>query len=493
MQSELMRNILSNKILFPEISILFIIITTLLIGVFSKKNRVSFLSYLSAGLLIIPLIFLYDLGSFHYLHYSINLNDIYYIDSVTIVFKALCIFATIITLLMLGSVKNTSNSEYQFELPTLLLSSLLGMLVMASCNNLLVMYMGIELQTLCLYILAASRRDNTRSTEAGLKYFILSVLASGLLLYGISLVYTFTGTISFSALSSLYNNEFIDIHNVPIAILIGLILILVAFFFKISAVPFHMWTPDVYEGSPTIFTAFFSSAPKIAALCLIIRMFDFIFSRWHEYMNQIFIFVAVITMLIGALAAVKQNKIKRLLAYSSIGHMGFVLLGFVANNTLGNQSILLYIMIYAIMTLGTFACIIMIEENTAHFENIHDLAGLSKSNPYLAAIIAILMFSMAGIPPLAGFFAKFAILKTIINSGYVMLATITVVISVVSAYYYLNIVKIMYFDQDNQNLVVQPSLGLSAIASLMAAINLLFILMQNSFGKILNFAFYEIH
>ena len=327
-----------------------------------------------------------------------------------------------------------------FEYAILVLLSTLGMMVLISAGDLIMLYLGLELMSLALYVVAASNRDNAKSTEAGLKYFVLGALSSGMLLYGASLIYGFTGTVSFAGIATAAKTG-------SIGIVFGLVFLLAGLCFKVSAVPFHMWTPDVYEGAPTPVTAFFASAPKVAALAVFTRValtaFPGIVSEWQ----QIVVFVAIASMVLGSFAAIGQTNIKRLMAYSSIGHMGFALVGLAAGTVEGAQGVLVYISIYVAMTLGTFAVILTMKRNGQHVESIRDFAGLSRTNPLLAFFFAMLLFSLAGVPPLAGFFGKFYVFLAAIKAGLFTLAVIGVIASVIGAYYYLTIIKVMYFDE----------------------------------------------
>jgi NADH-quinone oxidoreductase subunit N len=331
-------------------------------------------------------------------------------------------------------------SERIFEYAILVLLSTLGMMVLISAGDLIMLYLGLELMSLALYVVAASNRDNAKSTEAGLKYFVLGALSSGMLLYGASLVYGFTGTVSFAGIAAVAKTG-------SVGLVFGLVFLLAGLCFKISAVPFHMWTPDVYEGAPTPVTAFFASSTKVAALAVFTRValtaFPGIVPQWQ----QIVVFVSIASMALGSFAAIGQRNIKRLMAYSSIGHMGFALVGLAAGTAEGAQGVLVYIAIYVAMTLGSFAVILTMKRGGLHVENISDFAGLSRTNPLLAFFFAMLLFSMAGIPPLAGFFAKFYVFIAAIKAGLFTLAVIGVVTSVVGAFYYLNIIKVMYFDE----------------------------------------------
>ena len=327
-----------------------------------------------------------------------------------------------------------------FEYAILVVLSTVGMMVLISAGDLIMLYLGLELMSLALYVVAASHRDDTKSTEAGLKYFVLGALSSGMLLYGASLIYGFTGTVSFAGIAA-------EAKSGNIGLLFGLVFLLAGLCFKVSAVPFHMWTPDVYEGAPTPVTAFFASAPKVAALAVFARValtaFPGIVPQWQ----QIVVFVSIASMALGSFAAIGQKNIKRLMAYSSIGHMGFALVGLAAGTEQGAQGVLVYIAIYVAMTLGTFAIILAMKRNGRAVETIGDFAGLSRTNPVLAFFFAMFLFSLAGIPPLAGFFAKFYVFLAAIKAGLFTLAVIGVVTSVVGAFYYLAIVKVMYFDE----------------------------------------------
>jgi NADH-quinone oxidoreductase subunit N len=327
-----------------------------------------------------------------------------------------------------------------FEYAILVLLSTLGMMVLISAGDLITLYLGLELMSLSLYVVAASNRDNAKSTEAGLKYFVLGALSSGMLLYGASLVYGFTGTVSFAGIAA-------GAKTGSIGIVFGLVFVLAGLCFKVSAVPFHMWTPDVYEGAPTPVTAFFASAPKVAAMAVFTRAtltaFPGIVTQWQ----QIVVFVSIASMALGSFAAIGQKNIKRLMAYSSIGHMGFALVGLAAGTAEGAQGVLVYLAIYVAMTLGSFAIILAMKRNGQAVEQISDFSGLSRTNPVLAFFFAMFLFSLAGVPPLAGFFAKFYVFVAAIKAGLFTLAVIGVLTSVVGAFYYLSIIKVMYFDE----------------------------------------------
>lgn len=330
----------------------------------------------------------------------------------------------------------------KFEFPVLIMLATVGMLMMISANDLMSLYLGLEVQSLALYVIAAFRRDSVRSSEAGLKYFVLGALSSGMLLYGISLIYGFTGTTAFSGIATTASS------GAPnLGLIFGLVFFLAGMAFKVSAVPFHMWTPDVYEGAPTPVTAFFATAPKIAAMAMFLRTIITAFPEITQQWQQIIFFISVASMLLGAFAAIGQTNIKRLMAYSSIGHMGYALIGLATGTVAGTQAVIIYLSIYLVMNFGTFACILAMRRSDGMVEEIDELAGLSKNSPMMAFMLAMLLFSLAGIPPLAGFFGKFYIFLAAINAKLYPLAVIGVLSSVVGAYYYLRIIKLMYFDE----------------------------------------------
>ena len=332
---------------------------------------------------------------------------------------------------------------FKIEYPVLILSSVLGMMVMISSNDLIVFYMGLELQSLALYVLATFNRDQLQSSEAGLKYFVLSALSSGLLLYGCSLIYGFSGSTNFDIISSQLNsNEYV--------LTFGIVFILVGLAFKISAVPFHMWAPDVYQGSPTSVTLFFTMVPKIAALTVFIRFLYVPFLNLIDQWQMIIVFLSIASMLFGAIAAIGQTNIKRLIAYSSISHIGYTLAGLTAGTNNGIQSSIVYISIYIIMNLALFSCLLMLKRNNKYYEDIKDLSGLSKNHPLLSLSLLVILFSLAGIPPLAGFFAKFYIFKAVIEQSMFFLAVVGLLSTVVAAFYYLRIIKIIYFDEEKE-------------------------------------------
>jgi NADH-quinone oxidoreductase subunit N len=330
--------------------------------------------------------------------------------------------------------------QQRFEFSVLILLSTLGMLMLISAADLIALYLGLELMSLPLYVVAASHRTSLRSTEAGLKYFVLGALSSGMLLYGASLIYGFTGTVNFAAIARVAGQG-------GIGLIFGIVFLFAGFCFKVSAVPFHMWTPDVYEGAPTPVTAFFAAAPKVAGIAMFVRAAVMAFPGITSQWQQIVVFVSIASMALGSFAAIGQRNFKRLMAYSSIGHMGFALVGLAAGTSEGVQGVLVYVAIYITMTLGVFAVILSMRRSTGMVESIDQLAGLARTHPTVAFLLAMLLFSMAGVPPLAGFFAKFYVFLAAIKAGLYALAVIGVVTSVVGAYYYLAIVKLMYFDE----------------------------------------------
>jgi NADH-quinone oxidoreductase subunit N len=368
-------------------------------------------------------------------------NGAFVVDGFARVMKVLALFGTAVALVLSVGFMKRDRSQ-RFEYPVLVLLATLGMMMMISANNLIALYMGLELQSLSLYVLAAFNRESARASEAGLKYFVLGALSSGMLLYGASLVYGFTGSTGFPQIAA-----YLSANGAGIGLVFGLVFIIAGLAFKISAVPFHMWTPDVYEGSPTPVTAFFAAAPKVAAMALITRTMVSPFGHILPDWQQIIVFVSIASMILGAFAAIGQSNIKRLLAYSSIGNMGFALVGLAAGTPEGVQGVIVYMIIYMIMTLGAFACVLAMRRSGHMVEEISDLAGLARHNKGLAFVLAMLMFSLAGIPPLAGFFAKYFVFLAAVKAGLYTLAIIGVVTSVVGAYYYLRVVKIIYFDE----------------------------------------------
>ncbi len=442
--------------ILPELFLSIAIMFLLMLGVFIKKSfkLVSLLTILS-------LIFAIALVLNQPNEIIKIFNGSYIIDKLSIFMKVLTLlFCVFVLLLSKDYIKN--NSIDKIEYPIIILASTLGMILMISSYDLIVFYLGLELQSLCLYILASFKRDDERSTEAGLKYFVLSALASGLLLYGCSLIYGFTGSTNFEIISE-------NLSEGNTGAVFGMVFIIVGLAFKVSAVPFHMWTPDVYEGSPTSVTSFFALVPKIAALTVFIRFMYVPFINVISHWQTIIIFLSIASMILGAVAAIGQSNIKRLMAYSSIGHMGYALAGLAPGTNAGIQSTIIYLTIYLVMNLGAFGCIFMMKRENVFYEKINDLSGLSKNHPMLALGFLIILFSLAGMPPLAGFFAKFYIFMAVIEAKMYTLAIIGLVTTVVSAFYYLSIIKVIYFDEpiepfeENYDWGLKASLVLSTI------------------------------
>src|SRR5246127_4240216 len=395
----------------------------------------------------------------------ITFGGSFIVDDFARFLKILALIGSVATL-VLSAEYLADASRRIFEYAILVLLSTVGMMVLISAGDLIMLYLGLELMSLALYVVAASNRDNAKSTEAGLKYFVLAALSSGMLLYGASLIYGFTGTVAFAGIAAAARSP-------SIGIVFGLVFLLAGLCFKVSAVPFHMWTPDVYEGAPTPVTAFFASAPKVAAMAVFTRVtltaFPGILTQWQ----QIVVFVSIASMALGSFAAIGQRNIKRLMAYSSIGHMGFALVGLAAGTAEGAQGVLVYLAIYVTMTLGVFAIVLTIKRNGQNFENISDFAGLSRTNPLLAFLFGMLLFSLAGVPPLAGFFGKWYVFVAAIKAGLFTLAVIGVVTSVVGAFYYLSIVKVMFFDEPLTKL--DPTrLEVGSVLAIAGFINLFF-------------------
>ena len=453
-----MNNIAS---ILPEIFISLSIMFLLLLGVF-KKNSSIIVHYCTLASLLITGVLIFNES----LNKNIMLfNDSYVVDKLSSYMKILTIIATAFVL-SISTRYLKIFKIFLIEYPILILSSVLGMMVMISSNDLMVFYIGLELQSLALYVLASFNRDQLKSSESGLKYFVLSALSSGLLLYGCSLIYGFSGSTNFEIINNSMNSD-------NYGLTFGIVFILVGLAFKISAVPFHMWAPDVYEGSPTAVTLFFALVPKVAALTVFIRFLYVPFVSMIEQWQPILIFLSIASMIFGAIAAIGQSNLKRLIAYSSIGHMGYALAGLSVGSNEGIQSSIVYISIYLVMNLAFFSCLLMLKRNDEYFETIDDLSGLSKNHPILSLSLLIILFSLAGIPPLAGFFAKFYIFKAVIEQSMYFLAIVGLLSTVIAAFYYLKIIKVIYFDQekdkydDDHNIWLKASLTLSTLLILL--------------------------
>jgi NADH-quinone oxidoreductase subunit N len=379
---------------------------------------------------------------------TVTFGGSFIVDRFARIMKVLALIGSAATIAMSVSYFSATRQE-RFEFPVLVVLATLGMMLLASAGDLIALYLGLELMSLSLYVLAAIDRDSVRAAEAGLKYFVLGALSSGMLLYGASLIYGLTGTVTFTGIAQAAGDG-------GVGLVFGIVFLFAGFCFKISAVPFHMWTPDVYEGAPTPITAFFAAAPKVAAVAMFVRAtiasFPAITSQWQ----QILVFVAIASMALGAFAAIGQHNIKRLMAYSSIGHMGFALIGLASATEEGVRGVVVYMAIYLTMTLGTFACILAMRRDGAMVEEIGDLAGLARTSPAMAFFLAMLLFSLAGVPPLAGFFAKFYVFVAAVKEGLWGLAVFGVLASVVGAYYYVRIVKVMFFDAPKESFLAVP-------------------------------------
>ena len=431
--------------LLPEIIVAVGAMALLMFGVFRKATPggdsatawLAIVVLLAAGVLILT-------GT---TGREVLFEGAFIIDGFARFMKLLVVGAAVLVIIMsFGDLERQLLLSYEYSV--LLLLAVLGMMLMISAGDLIAVYLGIELQSLSLYVIAAIKRDEVRSSEAGLKYFVLGALSSGMLLYGASLIYGFTGSVDFGVIASVTQGQSATDN---IGLTIGLVFLLVGIAFKISAVPFHMWTPDVYQGAPTPVTAFFAAAPKLAAMALLMRVVFVAFPGIATQWQQIIVFLSIASMLLGAFAAIGQTNIKRLMAYSSIGHIGYALVGVAANNEVGMQAVLIYLAIYLFMTLGAFACVLSMRTKNGMLEDIDSLSGLAKTNLSLAFVLAMILFSMAGIPPLAGFFAKFYVFAAAVKAGLFPLAIIGVLSSVIAAYYYIRVVKVMFFDDATQS------------------------------------------
>ena len=437
------------ELIFSEIFLSLSIMFLLILGVF-KKDSSKLIQNLSLTVLFVTAVITFNetLG----IKETTLFNESIIIDYLSSFMKIMTLLAAFFVLIISSNYLRVFKI-FIIEYPILILSSVLGMMIMISSNDLIIFYMGLELQSLALYVLATFDRDNIKSSEAGLKYFVLSALSSGLLLYGCSLIYGFTGSTNFNVIASQLNsNDYV--------LTFGIVFILVGLAFKISAVPFHMWAPDVYEGSPTSVTLFFTMVPKIAALTVFIRFLYVPFLNLIDQWQMIIVFLSIASMVFGAVAAIGQTNLKRLIAYSSISHIGYALAGLATVSNDGIQSSVIYITIYIMMNLGLFSCLLMLKRNNEYFENIDDLSGLSKNHPLLSLSLLIILFSLAGIPPLAGFFAKFYIFKSVIEQSMYFLAIVGLLSTVVAAFYYLRIIKIMYFDEEKAKYDTDHSLWL---------------------------------
>ena len=441
----------------PEIILALGAIAMVLVGAIQGERATRLLEGLALALLAVALVMVVS-GSGKMLTF----NDGFIVDGFARFMKVLTLIGAGAAILLSADTLRRQGTM-RFEFPILVVLSTIGMMMMISANDLISLYVGLELQSLALYVVAAFDRDNARSTEAGLKYFVLGALSSGMLLYGGSLVYGFTGTVTFPGIAAATAGG-----HAGIGLIFGIVFIAAGGAFKISAVPFHMWTPDVYEGAPTPGAAFFASAPKMAAMAMVIRVFIGAFPGAIHDWRQIIVFISIASMALGAFAAIGQRNIKRLLAYSSIANMGYALVGLAAGTAEGVQGVMTYMAIYLATTLAAFACVLMMRRDGKLVEDISELAGLSRTNGWMAFAMAMMMFSLAGIPPLAGFWAKWYVFLAAINAKLYVLAVIGVLTSVVGAYYYLRLVKVMYFDEpkpafEKSDLGVRTVLLISAL------------------------------
>lgn len=456
----------------PELAILLGAMGLLLIGAFRGNKVYSEIMVGAIGMILVVLICLMD-GMNESTKYLFQ--NFFVLDGFSQYAKFLLLLSAGLVL-ALSHIWLARHKHPAFEYPVLVLLSLAGMMVMVSANDFLTLYMGLELSALALYVLAAFDRDNAISAEAGMKYFVLGSLASGMMLFGASLVYGFTGTTNFLTIATLFSGCEDCAGTVTYGAVVGMVLLTVGFCFKISAVPFHMWTPDVYTGAPTAVTMFFATAPKLAAMVVFIRMLMGPFAEMFPDWQNILAFVANASMLIGALGAIMQTNFKRLLAYGSIGHIGYVLVGVAAGTTTGITAVLLYLTLYLFMSIGTFGFILLMRRKGQYVENIADLAGLSRSCPMGALFLLVMMFSMAGIPPFAGFWGKMFVFEAAIESGLYVMTVVGLLTSVVAAYYYLKVVKVMYFDEPAEALDTDVPLSAQFVLLLCAIITVGFFL-----------------
>jgi NADH-quinone oxidoreductase subunit N len=451
--------------ILPEIVLALGAMALLMLGAFAGERAARLVNWLAILLLVVAALLVLWLPA----EKLIAFGGSFVVDTFARFMKVLALAGSAAAIL-LSLDYMAAEKQLRFEYPIMIVLSSLGMMLLVSAGDLIALYLGLELMSLCLYVLAASSRDSVRSAEAGLKYFVLGALSSGMLLYGCSLIYGFTGTVTFTGIAKAAGQ---GTGTAGIGLVFGLVFLFAGLCFKVSAVPFHMWTPDVYEGAPTPITAFFAASPKVAAIAIFIRAalgaFPGIATQWQ----QILVFVAIASMVLGAFAAIGQHNIKRLMAYSSIGHMGFALIGLAAGTAEGVQGVLVYMGIYVAMTLGTFACILSMRRADGPVEEIADLSGLARTNPPMAFFMAMLLFSLAGIPPLAGFAAKLYVFLAAIKAGLYLLAVIGVLASVVGAYYYLLIIKIMYFDEPAKGFLPMPG-ELKAVLAVTGLFNILF-------------------
>ena len=451
--------------LFPEIFLVLSALVLLMLGAFRGDRTTPLICWLAVLAVAIDILLVARLPAGR----QVVLSGLFVSDAFSRFAKLLVLVASGLSIVLSMTYLKREKIAH-FEFPVLMLIATTGMLMMVSANDLLSLYISIELQSLALYVLAAFDRDNLRASEAGLKYFVLGALASGMMLYGCSLIYGFGGTTNFSHLATLLQSH----HAVPVGLIVGIVFLSVGLAFKVSAVPFHMWTPDVYEGAPTPVTAFFAVAPKVAAIVLFVRAMEAPFGSIGGDWQQIVVFLSIASMVLGAFAGIAQRNIKRLMAYSSISHAGFALIGLAAGTAAGIRGLLIYMAIYIVMTLGAFGVTLCMRRSGVMVEEIADLAGLARRQPGLALAMVLFMFSLAGVPPLAGFFGKFYIFMAAIDAHLYTLAVVGVLSSVVGAYYYLHVVKVMYFDAPAEPLEQGVPREMTIVLALTGLFTLLF-------------------
>lgn len=464
-----METVTSLPVMMPAAAEIFLAIAgmvLLLVGVFRGEGSLRLLSWLTIAVFAVTAVIVMVRGADGEAFFGLFITDAFAQFAKLLILLG----AALAIILSIGYLEREKAGR--FEYPILILFATLGMLLMVSANDLLMLYMGLEMQSLALYVIASIRRDTLRSTEAGIKYFVLGALSSGMLLYGCSMIYGFTGSTSFEGLALAVAGA----ETPSVGLVVGLVFLITGLAFKVSAVPFHMWTPDVYEGAPTPVTALFAVAPKVAAIALFLRVMSDPFGEILGSWQQVIVFASIASMAVGALAAIMQTNIKRLMAYSSIGHMGYALVGIAAGTEAGATGVLIYLATYIFMNVGTFACILAMRRDGRLVENLSDLSGLSKTHPMMALALMVFMFSMAGIPPLAGFFGKWYVFMSAVEAGLIVLAVIGVLTSVIGAFYYLRIVKIMYFDDAAEPLDPGVSTDLRVILYGSAVVTLFFFL-----------------
>ena len=470
----LLSNMVNINLVFPEIFLSLWLLIFIPLGVYSggdKENRQSYFTIFSIiGLLGTLLIVL--MGEYKAAR---GFNDLIVNDRLVVFLKSLVLLSGIVVLIISEKYR-TLKKLYLFEYPVLILFSILGMLVMLSSNDFITLYLGLELQSLSLYVLAAIKKDSLKSSEAGLKYFILGALASGFFLFGVSLLFGITGTTTYTVLS----NNLLSVENNSLLLIFSIVLILSSIAFKLSIAPFHMWTPDVYEGAPTSVTAFFAVVPKIAAIGVLMRILYIALIDIHLIWNQLILILGMLSIFVGAFGALLQINIKRLMAYSAISNIGYIFLALSLGSQLGLEASLIYITVYTVSALGSFAFILSMEKDNIMLNTISSFAGLSKSNPFYSICFSIILLSLAGLPPLAGFIAKFYIFKAIIIADYLWIAVVGIMGSVISAYYYLNIVKVMYLDEAEELFKIESKKSIKLILFISALLILTFLIYADS-------------